>query len=363
MSDWLGLAGQRVVVAGGAGSFGAALVRRASVPQAREVAVIDVAAGRSRPGRPARRRRGARRDRRGGRAARRPRRVRARVGINRRKPIEEYTDADWDDIVADQPLERVLHRAAPRWRACASSGYGRIVFFSSVAGRSGHKHHGPYAATKGAINQLMRVMAHEYAADGVTVNAVAPGYMDTELTRQYLADHPGPARGADRADPGRPLRAHRRGGRPGAVPVLPAGELHHRDGPVHRRREERALMAGKVGRQDGDGHRRGHRLRPAARDRAAQEGAARVIVHYRSSAAGAEQTAARRARRGRRGGADPGRHLDLGRDQADGRARPATSTCWSTTSATWRPSQTVVARARRGGDRPRASTSTSRARC
>ena len=66
-----------------------------------------------------------------------------------------------------------------------------IVFFSSVAGRSGHKHHGPYAATKGAINQLMRVMAHEYAADGVTVNAVAPGYMDTELTRQYLADHPG----------------------------------------------------------------------------------------------------------------------------------------------------------------------------
>ena len=75
-------------------------------------------------------------------------------------------------------------------------GHGRIVFFSSVAGRSGHKHHGPYAATKGAINQLMRVMAHESAADGVTVNAVAPGYMDTELTRQYLADHPGTARGA-----------------------------------------------------------------------------------------------------------------------------------------------------------------------
>jgi gluconate 5-dehydrogenase len=38
---------------------------------------------------------------------------------------------------------------------------------------------------------LTRVLAHEHAADGVTVNAVAPGYMDTELTRQYLADHPG----------------------------------------------------------------------------------------------------------------------------------------------------------------------------
>ena len=68
--------------------------------------------------------------------------------------------------------------------------HGRIVFFSSVAGRSGHKHHGPYAATKGAINQLMRVIAHEYASSGVTANAVAPGYMDTELTRAYLAADP-----------------------------------------------------------------------------------------------------------------------------------------------------------------------------
>ena len=120
-------------------------------------------------------------------------------------------------------------------------GHGRIVFFSSVAGRSGHKHHGPYAATKGAINQLMRVMAHESAADGVTVNAVAPGYMDTELTRQYLADHPGQREELIAADPGRALRPHRRGRRAGPVPVLGAGELRHRDGHVHRRREERGL--------------------------------------------------------------------------------------------------------------------------
>jgi NAD(P)-dependent dehydrogenase (short-subunit alcohol dehydrogenase family) len=71
-----------------------------------------------------------------------------------------------------------------------AQGNGRIVFFSSVAGRSGHKLHGPYAASKGAINQLMRVLAHEYAEHGVTANAVAPGYMDTELTRRYLEDHP-----------------------------------------------------------------------------------------------------------------------------------------------------------------------------
>jgi gluconate 5-dehydrogenase len=112
------------------------------------------------------------------------------VGINRRLAVEEYSDADWDDIIAIN-LTSAFHTARAALPAMRAQGFGRIVFFSSVAGRSGHKHHGPYAATKGAINQLMRVMAHESAADGVTVNAVAPGYMDTELTRQYLEEHPG----------------------------------------------------------------------------------------------------------------------------------------------------------------------------
>ncbi len=115
------------------------------------------------------------------------------VGINLRLPIEDYSDDDWDRIVGVN-LTSAFHTARAALAPMREQGSGRIVFFSSVAGRSGHKNHGPYAATKGAINQLMRVMAHEAAADGVTVNAVAPGYMDTELTRQYLADHPGGAR-------------------------------------------------------------------------------------------------------------------------------------------------------------------------
>ncbi|MDI5975083.1 SDR family NAD(P)-dependent oxidoreductase, partial [Amycolatopsis magusensis] len=43
------------------------------------------------------------------------------------------------------------------------------------------------AASKGAVNQLCRVMAREWAASGVTVNAVAPGYTETPLTREHLA--------------------------------------------------------------------------------------------------------------------------------------------------------------------------------
>jgi NAD(P)-dependent dehydrogenase (short-subunit alcohol dehydrogenase family) len=49
-----------------------------------------------------------------------------------------------------------------------------------------HKNHGSYAASKGGLNQLMRVMAAEWAAMGVTVNAVAPGYIETPLTTDHL---------------------------------------------------------------------------------------------------------------------------------------------------------------------------------
>ncbi|HEY7619052.1 MAG TPA: SDR family oxidoreductase [Solirubrobacteraceae bacterium] len=187
--SWLGLEHQRVVIAGGAGSFGAAIAE-AFREQEAEVAVVDVQEGDH-----------IQADLRDPAAARAAMSEAAErlggidvfvhsVGINRRKPIEEYSGEDWDDIVAIN-LSSAFHTAQAVLPQMRAQGHGRIVFFSSVAGRSGHKHHGPYAATKGAINQLTRVMAHEYAADGVTINAVAPGYMDTELTRQYLADHPG----------------------------------------------------------------------------------------------------------------------------------------------------------------------------
>jgi gluconate 5-dehydrogenase len=188
--SWLGLEGQRVVVAGGAGTFGAAITSAFEAAGAR-TAVIDV--------QPGDHVQADLRDPQAARAAMAEASERLgggvdvfvhSVGINRRKPIEELADSDWDDIVGVN-LTSAFHTARAVLPGMRERRHGRIVFFSSVAGRSGHKHHGPYAATKGGLNQLMRVMAHEYARDGVTVNAVAPGYMDTELTRQYLADHPG----------------------------------------------------------------------------------------------------------------------------------------------------------------------------
>ncbi len=111
------------------------------------------------------------------------------IGINDRRPVEAYDDRAWERIVATN-LSSAFHMVQVVAPAMREQGQGRIIFFSSVSGRSGHRNHAPYAATKGALNQLTRVTAHEYAEYGVTVNAVAPGYMDTALTRAYLAEDP-----------------------------------------------------------------------------------------------------------------------------------------------------------------------------
>ena len=198
-ADWLGLAGQRVLVAGGAGTLGRAIAR-GFVDAGARVAVVDrdpdglgalrgsievvVAADLC--------------DAATCRAAVAEVRTALAgldvlvhcVGINDRRALEDYGDADWQAILTTNLSSAfwIAQAVAPAMR---EQRHGRIIFLSSVASRSGHKHHGPYAASKGAINQLMRVIAHEYAADGVTSNAVAPGYMETALTESYLAGSPG----------------------------------------------------------------------------------------------------------------------------------------------------------------------------
>jgi len=107
------------------------------------------------------------------------------VGRNVRKPVLELADGDWEDTLT-------LNLSSAYWlgqavgRLMVEQGYGRMVFVSSVSGLLAHAHHGPYAATKGGMNQMFRVMAREWARYGVTVNAVAPGYIETDLTKDYL---------------------------------------------------------------------------------------------------------------------------------------------------------------------------------
>ena len=107
------------------------------------------------------------------------------VGRNVRKPVLDLDDADWEQTVS-------LNLSTAYWlgravgRLMVGQRYGRMVFVSSVSGLLAHPDHAPYAATKGGMNQLLRVMAREWAPHGVTVNAVAPGYIETDLTKAYL---------------------------------------------------------------------------------------------------------------------------------------------------------------------------------
>jgi gluconate 5-dehydrogenase len=107
------------------------------------------------------------------------------VGRNVRKPVLELGDVDWQETLS-------LNLSSAFWlgqavgRLMVEQRYGRMVFVSSVSGLLAHPNHAPYAATKGGMNQMLRVMAREWARHGVTVNAVAPGYIETDLTKAYL---------------------------------------------------------------------------------------------------------------------------------------------------------------------------------
>jgi gluconate 5-dehydrogenase len=194
MSDWLGLAGRRAIVAG-AGGIGATLAGALAEAGA-QVAVLDldkerlaeVAAAGMHPVQADLTSAGSCRD-----AVAEAEKLLGgvdifvhAVGMNDRRPVLDTPDEIWDRIIAINLSSGFwLGRAAGA--RMVGNGYGRIVYLSSVSGLLAHKHHSPYAASKGGVNQMMRVMAREWAPHGVTVNAVAPGYIETGLTAAYLA--------------------------------------------------------------------------------------------------------------------------------------------------------------------------------
>jgi len=107
------------------------------------------------------------------------------IGINQRVPILEMEDGTFDDIIRVN-LTSAFRLARRIGGGMCERGYGRMVFISSVSGRMAHANHGPYAASKAGLDQLAKVMAREWAPSGVTVNTIAPGYLETDLTRTYL---------------------------------------------------------------------------------------------------------------------------------------------------------------------------------
>jgi NAD(P)-dependent dehydrogenase (short-subunit alcohol dehydrogenase family) len=108
------------------------------------------------------------------------------AGISARMPAEHYPDDALDKMV-DLNLKGVFYAmrgAARRWIMRGTQ--GRIVNLASFAGLVADPMSAPYAATKGAVVQLTRTCAVEWAPHGIRVNAIAPGYVRTEMTVRTL---------------------------------------------------------------------------------------------------------------------------------------------------------------------------------
>jgi 3-oxoacyl-[acyl-carrier protein] reductase len=104
------------------------------------------------------------------------------AGITRDNLLMRMKDAEWDAII-DTNLSSVYRMTKACLRAMMKARRGRIVNISSVVGASGNAGQTNYAAAKAGIVGFTKALAREVGSRGITVNCVAPGFIDTDMTR------------------------------------------------------------------------------------------------------------------------------------------------------------------------------------
>jgi gluconate 5-dehydrogenase len=110
------------------------------------------------------------------------------AGISRRGPAVDLTLDDWNDVMtlnatAIFELSRMFAR-----RLIGEGKQGRVINIASLMTTAARPGTSPYTASKGAVGQLTKVMAVEWARHGILVNAIAPGYIETDLNKALAAD-------------------------------------------------------------------------------------------------------------------------------------------------------------------------------
>lgn len=113
------------------------------------------------------------------------------AGVTRDNVLMRIRDEDWDQVL-DTNLRGAFHTIRAASRGMMKRRSGRIINISSVVGLTGNKGQANYAASKAGLIGLTKSVAKELASRGVLVNAVAPGYIQTDMT----ADLPDAAREA-----------------------------------------------------------------------------------------------------------------------------------------------------------------------
>ena len=109
------------------------------------------------------------------------------AGTNIRKRPEALSVAEWHQVIDTNLTSAFIASQAAYVPMCAASG-GKVINIGSMMSLFGGPFHTAYGASKGGIVQMTRSMACAWAADNIQVNAVLPGWIDTELTRLARQD-------------------------------------------------------------------------------------------------------------------------------------------------------------------------------
>jgi 2-deoxy-D-gluconate 3-dehydrogenase len=105
----------------------------------------------------------------------------------RRNPALDYTEGDWDAVV-NVTLKSVFFLSQAVARHMRTAGHGKIINIASMLSFQGGLRVAAYTASKSALAGITRLMANEWAALGINVNAIAPGYIATNNTSALRAD-------------------------------------------------------------------------------------------------------------------------------------------------------------------------------
>lgn len=109
------------------------------------------------------------------------------AGIQRRHKSEEFPLADWDDVIQIN-LTATFRYCQLAAQKMIPQGYGKIINVASLLSFFGGFTVPAYAASKGGVMQLTKALSNEWAKQGININAIAPGYMDTKLNTALVND-------------------------------------------------------------------------------------------------------------------------------------------------------------------------------